>query len=234
MARPYSDLQVDPEPNLPEVVQEQKIACGDGPDQVVVFVDPLPSRRICGLPLRRFCIVLSVAIVIFTAAAVGGAVGGTHALTPSISSTPIPIASTSSSAPVSFSTSTQFGPTKARFRDCPSSNDTIYKAAGSDCQFRKLCNFGFRWSGQNVLDTVAASLDDCIELCVAYNENNRSAIDDSKSSLCNGVCWRNSIRDDDRPGQCFGAPIQNSTATGLPVTRETSCDSAAWINQHVA
>lgn len=136
--------------------------------------------------------------------------------------------------PVSLSTYIEVAsPTQTLYRDCPSSNNTVYNALGSNAyQFRKICARSFNQPKANVVNQVAASLDDCIDLCVAYNIKNRTQIASGDSSPCNSVCWRNRADDPDWPGQCFGSTIFNSTA-GFQIKEETICDSGAWINQVV-
>lgn len=252
MARDYSDLEVAPETRLPEPVQADKIYYEDAPKELVtVKTNAVPSRRICSLRPRIFWIVLFVIILVVAAAAIGGGVGATQAARSRIDNsdksrigndTNSKDTSTSSSRitataranpPETPTTSPEVGPTQTLYRDCPSSNYTIYRALGSsDYQFRKFCNASFRWSGADLVNAPARSLNECVDMCVAYNVNNQTGIADRKSSICNGVCWRNSIKDPDWPGQCFGSTIQNSSETGFPINmEETICDSAAWLNQ---
>ncbi|KAJ3478282.1 hypothetical protein NLG97_g8621 [Lecanicillium saksenae] len=141
---------------------------------------------------------------------------------------------TTTEPPVSLSTYIEVAsPTQTLYRDCPSSNNTIYNALGSNVyQFRKICSRSFNQPKANVVNHVAKSLDDCIDLCVAYNIKNRTEIAAGGSSPCNSVCWRNRADDPDWPGQCFGSTIFNSTA-GFQIKDETICDSGAWINQVV-
>lgn len=246
MAPDYSDLEVAAETSLPEPVQADKIFYQDAPKEVTVAkTDVAPPRRICGLPPKRFWILLCGIILIVAAAAIGGGVGATEAAkseksgndtnSKSLSSSSQPTATPTSTTntPPTLTTSTQIGPTQTLYRDCPSSNNTIFKGLGSnDYQFRKFCNASFHWAGGDVINARAGSLNECINMCAAYNINNASAIADRKSSICNGVCWRNSIKDPDWPGQCFGSTFQNSSDSGFPMAPETICDSAAWINQH--
>ncbi|OAA77729.1 hypothetical protein LEL_04552 [Akanthomyces lecanii RCEF 1005] len=146
------------------------------------------------------------------------------------STTPTP----STQESVTLVTSTEsVSPTQTLYRDCPSSNNTIYNAVGSSSyQFRKICGRSFKQPPVNVVNQAVASLNDCIDLCAAYNVNNKTEIAAGKSSPCNSVCWRNSATDPDFPGQCFGSTIFNSTA-GFQTRDEVICDSGAWINQNI-
>lgn len=221
-------------------------------------------RTICGIRKRTFWIVLIVAIIVIVAA-VGGGVGGALAnrssstsqassqsqspapsgakstAPASLSTTPTP---TSSETTASLSTSTIAGPTSTILRDCPSSNDTLYTTnfGSSKMQFRKACEISFTGApGQkDSLATPVASLDECINLCAAYNIQNRTEIENrtGRSGICNAVCWRNTFDSiNDWPGgMCFGFTTLNTTRDGesawkFTLPAETRCDSAALINQ---
>ncbi|KAK6083338.1 hypothetical protein SCUP515_02080 [Seiridium cupressi] len=125
------------------------------------------------------------------------------------------------------------GPNKTLYRDCPSSNDTLYSPPNTnDQQFRKLCNNRYLGSTQNAVNEATESLDDCIDLCAQYNVKNMTEIKSGQGSSCSMICWRNTF-DTDYPGQCFGSAIQNSTDGRFLVSSEAKdieCDSAAWIN----
>lgn len=223
---------------------------------------PTPKRRTCGVEwTRRNICLLVVGIVLLVGGVAGGVVGGLllsranqNASRPAskspIGDTPSSSASTSASAsaPASVSTlpssttaggratlttSTEVvGPTQTLYRDCPSSNNTVYRGAGSDAfQFRVICGASYKQPHANVVNQKAASLRDCVDLCVAYNISNKTAIASGLSSPCNSVCWRNSATDPDWPGQCFGSTTLNSTA-GFQYNDESICDSGAWINQN--
>jgi hypothetical protein len=156
---------------------------------------------------------------------------------PSSSSTP------TSTSPPSLSTTTLIGPSSTILRDCPSSNNTLYSVTtGSTPQhFRKLCGNTYP-SVQGVRDavsTVVASLDECINLCAAYNVRNRTRIQAGEDSVCNSVCWRNTFerpKNDWEGGRCFGFLTQEVTSGGAgeegfraKVPAEDRCDSAALI-----
>jgi hypothetical protein len=124
-------------------------------------------------------------------------------------------------------------PTTTLLRDCPSSNNTLYSVdIGSVMTFRKICNLSYQNSLNTfaVVDAPTSSLDDCINLCAAYNVQNKTEIAAGESNVCNAVCWRNTFVNDDFPGQCFGYTTQNSSNAFI-VNPEAKCDSAAWINQ---
>lgn len=256
MALGYSDLEVnhDRAATAPEVVLdapnsfpvESKLQ--DVPRSVT---PPLP-RRVCGLSRKRFWIVLSItALVIIIAAAVGGGVGGTLVAKSedgkksevqegdSRASISRPVTSASSTSAlvtsalvVTPTTSTIIGPEQTLYRDCPSSNNTIYNAIGSvNFQFRKICGRSYKQPFASVINEKAASLDDCIDLCATFNLKNKSDIADGKSTPCTSVCWRNRF-DNDWPGQCFGSVTYNSTS-GFEYRDEDYCDSGAWINPEV-
>lgn len=144
-----------------------------------------------------------------------------------------PPANSSTSTPAV--TTTQLpGPSTTLLRDCPSSNNTLYTVdIGSLMYFRKICNLSYRNSlnGYAVIDKPTTSLDDCIQLCAAYNVQNGTEIAAGTSDLCNAVCWRNTFTDGNAwPGQCFGYTTQNSSSSFV-VDSESICDSAAWVNQ---
>ncbi|OAR02267.1 hypothetical protein LLEC1_03539 [Akanthomyces lecanii] len=218
----------------------------------------LPSRRavctLCGVPFTRTrVIILFIVLLVLVGGIVAGVVAGVvvsrNSHTRESSSSGEVVASSSSSQssstssttptpstqePVRLVTSTEsVSPTQTLYRDCPSSNNTIYNAVGSSTyQFRKICGRSFKQPPVNVVNQAVASLNDCIDLCAAFNVNNKTEIAAGKSSPCNSVCWRNSASDPDFPGQCFGSTIFNSTA-GFQTRDEVICDSGAWINQNL-
>lgn len=192
------------------------------------------KRRICGLPLRTFLILLLVLLVV-VAGAVGGAVAGVRAATQNnnfaaessnipvgdanttqtptwtAGSLPTPSASTTSN----ITTTRLPKPTATETvleRDCPSSNGSVYEARQSPLyQFRKLCNNKYVGFGVVVINTNEHhSLDACIERCAKWNVDNEDKIRAGDEHMCNSVCWRNSW-DQDLPGQCFGFPLRNET-----------------------
>ena len=132
------------------------------------------------------------------------------------------------------STYTIIGPSATLYRDCPSSNDTIYpvRLGSSEQQYRKLCNTSFaatKADNEDFVNQYTTSLDDCIGLCAQWNINDHTSTS-GLAQTCGAVCWRNSF-DDDHPGSCFGYAISNSSAGSFRLNNESRCDSAAWINE---
>ncbi|KAI8938334.1 hypothetical protein NX059_005985 [Plenodomus lindquistii] len=221
------------------------------------------APAICGLKRRTFWVILGVAIVVVVSA-VGGGVGGALASHSSNKSSNVPsinpeqtlvphspsvdaVASSSAtpsptSSAASVTTTTLVGPKSTILRDCPSSNNTIYSVTTGDTimQFRKACEVSYLNANgmANSVGGVTKTMDDCINLCAAYNISNRTQIAQGKNRVCNSICWRNTFdsRNDWAGGQCFGFTTQNTTSNGESVWRynmpaETRCDSAALMNQ---
>ncbi|KAL2201641.1 hypothetical protein CC79DRAFT_1338661 [Sarocladium strictum] len=96
------------------------------------------------------------------------------------SSTPTP---TEADA-VSLTTHTFVDATRTHYRDCPSSDDTVYGARGSPrYQFRKMCDsvlLNPTWTGPNLIDSQASSLDECIEFWAAWDARYRELIGDAE------------------------------------------------------
>ena len=68
--------------------------------------------------------------------------------------------------------------------------------------------------------TQTTTLDDCIGLCAAYDEANKTSIAGGADYVCNAVCWRNGFVNDDYPG------------TGsFQTTGQSICDGAGWSDQ---
>lgn len=246
--RQQPDLEVVPGSTLPyQYIQSDKF--------VVDYNTASQSvpRRICGLTPKLFWLSV-VGLIIVIGAAVGGGVGGslskqystddaaTAAATEqdnsssseaSSSLSPTSATPTPSSTSIQITTTEIVGPTQTLFRDCPSSNDTIYDAIGSvQLQFRKLCSNSYVDFGDAVVGEKANSLDDCIDMCAMHNINNRDKIEAGGGDYCGTVCWRNTF-DTDFPGQCFGSAMAgNATDGGFRVSKdpEVICDSGAWIN----
>ena len=215
------------------------------------------SRRICGLPAKRFWLIAAVVAIVIIAAAVGGGVGGSLAgkgssssasasesaasviaavtgAGGSSSSSSIIASITSAPTPTKsiVTTSTAFG-TTTLYPDCPSSNDTIYRAANNDAYlYRKICGDAYlnADNGFPSVNEQSRSLDACINLCTAYNIAEHADIASGAKPVCNAVCWRATIENDDYPGQCFGFRTQNSSSDFV-LSGDNRCDSAAWINQ---
>jgi len=142
---------------------------------------------------------------------------------------------------VALTTTQVIGPSYTLQRDCPSSNNTIYDitVGSADMSFRKICENSYlntlQALGENrgaTVNSVASSLDECIGFCAEYNVRNASGIASAQNFVCNAVCWRNGLDDDDFPGQCFGFTTQNSS-NSFVLRDEVKCDSAAWINQRI-
>lgn len=239
---------------------------------------PLKPECICGLKPKKFYILLAVAVVLIVGAGVGGGVGGALAshssskpessngsgLSATITSassisTTIPTATTTSAEQIASVTTTEVaGPTSTLYRDCPSSNNTLYSVTfGSDeYTYRKYCSMSLVDDGTTVVNEPTTNLNSyvsltfllpilllskltylnvshsCINLCAVYNLQNATEIASGDSQPCNAVCWRNGFVDDEFPGQCFGSTTQNSSTGGFNFdSDEIICDAAGWINQ---
>lgn len=218
---------------------------------------PTKKRR-CGLPIKIFWVVVAIAIVVVIAAAVGGGVGGslsgknikpvadaqasasTKITTTSSSltaSTSAPLTTSQSSgtptiSQIIISTSTTQSAEYTLLVDCPSSNWTVYTPPGTSQMFRKICqNAALNVNGIDaVINSPTSNLDSCIQLCAAYNVQNATEINSGASDICNAVCWRDTIANDDWPGQCFGYSTRNGTNSFI-LTDDTRCAGAALINQ---
>lgn len=252
----YSGLQIPDYAGLEHYKTAGDNLPGDdlpGRDDKELSRIPAP-KSICGLAVPTFWILLVIGAIVVIGAAVGGGVGGSLASkssknSSSLSSTAVqsgsgtttPAASSQSTGPITSSptstpavTTTELpGPTTTLLRDCPSSNNTLYSVdIGSVMTFRKICNLSYQNSlnGFAVVNSPTTSLDDCVNLCAAYNVQNQTEIAAGESDVCNAVCWRNTFVNDEFPGQCFGYTTQNSS-NAFVVNQETICDAAAWINQ---
>ncbi|OOQ91368.1 hypothetical protein PEBR_00128 [Penicillium brasilianum] len=255
---PPSGLEVVPSQE-PEAVSRAAVY----PDQGLQYVDSSPhideknaqleKPRVCGLKRTNFWILVIASVVIITAAALGGGLGGglssrgkesttssqkaseQSQSTTSNSSTGGTVTNTASATvTMSAVVGTISGTTTTLYRDCPSSNDTIYNVEynSSTYQFRKLCNMQAVIHGDHAtyVNQATSNLNDCINLCAAYNENNVTKGTGSK--VCSSVCWRNGFVDDDWPGQCFGyAGNNDSYSGGYNLQADVTCDSAIWINE---
>ncbi|OQO05981.1 hypothetical protein B0A48_10077 [Cryoendolithus antarcticus] len=130
-------------------------------------------------------------------------------------------------------------PQKTLLRDCPSSNNTLhsYGSLESPQLFRKFCNqVNYAIAGTDNVNGPTVSLNDCIDLCASYNDQNRTEIAGSSSPVCSAVCWRNGIvPGDDFPGQCFGWQTTNKSdgSFAWKAGDQNNCDGAALINQQV-
>jgi hypothetical protein len=197
-----------------------------------------PKRRVSRLNNRAFWALVVIALVVIIAAALGGGLGGglshrpnaasatqTHNTTNTANTT-----TTTSSVQISLTEITNPTSTRSPFtliHDCPSSNNTICSAqfGSTDFEFRKICSQTISGGGRpNSVDTPTISLNECIDLCAAWNAN-------SEAPPCQAVCWRNGFLGEDHPGQCYGYPTTD-TSTGFDIAPDApNCDSAVWINQ---
>jgi hypothetical protein len=154
-----------------------------------------------------------------------------------ITSAPTSTPTVASSAP-NVTTTEVVGASKTLLRDCPSSNGTLYDVTHGDTKmsYRKECETSVvAIKGSAAFGgTVVESLNECIDLCAAFNINNKALITGGSDTICNTVCWRNTFEKiNDMPGgMCFGFTSENSTGS-VRYTRptETRCDSAVLINQ---
>ncbi|OBT43101.1 hypothetical protein VE00_05535 [Pseudogymnoascus sp. WSF 3629] len=163
-------------------------------------------------------------------------------VTPSITSptkSKSTLSSTTTPSPTSTTpslTTTEIrGPSATLLSDCPSSNNTLYSVdIGSVMSFRKICGLSYPNDlGSTVVNVATKSLNDCINLCAAYNVQIRADIKAGKAAVCNAVCWRNTFDNNEFPGQCFGYTSKRQAVggEGFAVQKEPICDSAAWVNQ---
>lgn len=171
---------------------------------------------------------------VFTAPTAGGALQGSTQSTTTASS----LHTKATSASPSSTTQIFHAGDRTLYRDCPSSNDTVYTYGGasSPMLFRKWCGMAC-WNTQGVTAMVnedTDSLDSCINLCASYNLvldqtgliSNRSS---AGRSVCSAVCWRWNPQDPDWPGHCFGYASLNVSGH-FNVSEASNCDSAGWMN----
>ncbi|KFX92836.1 hypothetical protein V490_05145 [Pseudogymnoascus sp. VKM F-3557] len=155
--------------------------------------------------------------------------------TPAETSPTTPTTPTSTNTRPSLTTTEIRGPSATLLSDCPSSNNTLYNIdIGAIMSFRKLCGLSYPNDlGSTLVNVASKSLNDCINLCAAYNVQIRADIKAGKAPVCNAVCWRNTFVDNEFPGQCFGytSNRQSSGGESFAVQKESICDSAAWVNQ---
>ena len=220
-------------------------------DGLVLMRPPRPHRA-CGRPMIFRFVLLAAGIMLI--AGLSGGLGATIAKmnrssnlsTPGPTSMPahvsptnivtasatrssflsiwsVPTTSTSQSL---ISAVTLAGPHHTLLRDCPSSNNTIQTVTGgvSTFEFQKAC--GISYMGTINLNVPVASLNDCIEECDIWNENEHPTNSGSPNQ-CDALCWRNSLSDE-FPGQCFG---YSAVGTLQIDYTQTNCDGALWIKQ---
>jgi hypothetical protein len=247
-----------PEPYLQQDLDTHKIAYTNN------VCERKEIRTICGLRRKTVWIAVIAAIVVVLAAVgggVGAALASRASKDTSksdakqadtTSSEPPPISSISTStlsasrkptptAPepsITVTTSSVVGPSSTILRDCPSSNHTLYDVVTGETKmtFRKECSISFVNANgiDNTFGKPVKSLNDCIDLCAAYNISNKTQNAAGTNRICNSVCWRNTFdKINDWPGgMCFGFTSQNSSGTfRYRMPAETRCDSAALINQ---
>lgn len=158
-----------------------------------------------------------------------------HAQSPgsssSSSSSKGPITPSPASSPPPQKTTQIVLPTTTLLSDCPSSNDTVYNVnIGGDMSFRKLCGRSYH-NGNNgafSLSQKTTSLNDCINLCAAYNIKDEDSIKSGDKLVCNTVCWRN--QNDPAPGECYGYKTSLDTSDVNESQSYDICDSGTWIN----
>ncbi|KAH8689005.1 hypothetical protein BGW36DRAFT_76062 [Talaromyces proteolyticus] len=212
--------------------------------------EPSIARHICGLKRTTFWILFAAALLIITAAALGGGLGGglSHrAQNTEQQQTSNPSTSTTSTSSTSMSSTTSSaanpsvmaavgtidGQPVTLYRDCPSANDTQYsfQIDSTTYKFRKLCNMQAQVTQQHTayVNQRTGSLNDCINLCATWNENNVTK--SNAGQVCSSVCWRNGFENDDFPGQCFGYTGNNISAPGgFDLQVDNTCDSGIWVN----
>jgi hypothetical protein len=155
----------------------------------------VPEReRIGGINKKTFRILVAAAVVILAAAGLGTGLGVglshnsneavtettviSESATPSATQTPpTPAPTTLSETLVTASRGTINNETVVLYRDCPSSNNTLYSVtfdSTATYQFRKACNARVVHEAQfpNLVNQVVASLNECMNLCARYNRFN--------------------------------------------------------------
>lgn len=212
-----------------------------------------PTLRFCGLEVGKRSVygLLILLLVLIVAAAVGGGVGGALGSQNDKSSNNAPADSsatansTSPATPTSsmpITTTTIIYQSETEYRDCPSSNNSIYSVSqegdAEPSLWRKLCSHVLlgptapdeaNYAGVYV-NSPTNSLNDCIDLCAKQNTINASSIASNTMQPCNAVCWRNGAPGDIYPFHCYGFLYTNES-NAFRSSNDTLCDTAAWINQ---
>jgi hypothetical protein len=196
------------------------------------------DRRICGLSHKTFIILVAAAIII-AAAALGGGLGSglsaNKATAPTLSSALPSTSSSNADTAVTAKVGTVNGSPTTLYHDCPASNNSLYSIEYSSTTyaFWKMCNSVFTNlnQGPSRVNVRVSSLNDYVNLCAAWNENNITK--GNEDQVCSVVCWRYGFIDDDLLGQCFGYTTSNTTGGGFNVQSDNLCDGAAWINYQV-
>ncbi|KAJ0417624.1 hypothetical protein BJY00DRAFT_315736 [Aspergillus carlsbadensis] len=207
--------------------------------------------RMCGIRKTTFWILVAAAVVIFAAAGLGAGLGvGLSQNSNEASQEPVtttitrPATATATATPTTTPSLPEASITASRgtindvtvvlYRDCPSTNITLYSVNfdTTTYQFRKACNAHVVREGQypNLVRQVASSLNDCMNLCAMYNYLNTTSGTDLDFT-CSAVCWRNGFEGNDWPGVCFGYPgLDEGVPGGVLIEADTLCDSAVWVN----
>jgi hypothetical protein len=191
---------------------------------------PPPPHKLWGLKPKTFWVVFGIISIVVIGAAQSHKSKSSSDSNSNSNSTPI---STTTNLTPSLITTPVVG---------PCSNNTLYTISPSTSNsqsFRKICGLAFVKAAsvpitENVVLTQTTTLDDCIGLCAAYNEANKTSIAGGADYVCNAVCWRNGFVNDDFPAACFGFMAANSTGSGsgsFQTTEQSICDGAGWIDQ---
>ncbi len=126
----------------------------------------------------------------------------TGGITPA-SATPVTKISVTPTSVTSATSSTTTSPSLTLSRDCPGSNGTIFTASYSPPQtYIKHCSWIYDskfYTEGNAFSHDASTLDQCIELCAAYNILNATG----PLGYCTTVGWRTDLTQE-FGGMCFG------------------------------
>ncbi|KAK2602129.1 hypothetical protein N8I77_008687 [Diaporthe amygdali] len=197
-------------------------------------------KRICGLASRTFWVVLSVTAVAIVGAAVGIGIGvsianrsrsteslsssstsasassistaSTSLVTTSPSSSTSDTPTTTSAQSTSVTTTSVVGPSATLYRDCPSSDETLYDITLGDKEymFRKYCSTTMVATGDVLVSKYTADLNTCINQCAEYNYNNSTEI-----AAGANACAQDSFKWQREPEvkalACNGYPYTNNT-----------------------
>lgn len=177
------------------------------------------KKRICGLSKRVFWLLVIVAIMGVAAVAVGGGVAGSKSRNINSTSGTNTLLSTSSSM-ISASTASasiiqtsqptpittlslytvSASPSGSVVRDCPASNWTISSEHGTNHStpiqlFRKTCgvaslNAYQAFSNNAAINVRVGSVDQCVQNCADYNNQNTADIRAGNTSIRSGLCIR--------------------------------------------
>lgn len=195
--------------------ENHRSGSSDFPEPVPLSAMPKGARKhICGLAVSTFWTIFSVAAIVIVGGAVGGGIAAsrvndraqsghspssstTSSLSPT-STTLVPDSAassqstthtatpTTSKASTSVTTTSIVGPSQTLYRDCPSSEGTLYDVTFGDStyMFRKFCNTVLVTLGyDNVVTGTTTDLDSCINKCATYNYQNPDG------TPSNGTAW---------------------------------------------